>query len=107
MNSFCNTVFVIVMQIKLFVVVVVVVVVGVVDKCLKTKTRMIMLNTLVLALFQFTGLVDAETGDEFLTQLECFKDVWNTIEKEHLLHSQSSKFHDYISNKVTLVNPQT
>ena len=57
----------------------------------KNKDKDDHVNTLGLALFQFTGLVDAGTGDEFLTQLECFKDVWNTIEKEHLLHSQSSR----------------
>ena len=71
----------------------------------KNKDKDDHVNTLVLAFSQFTGLVNAVTEEEFLTQLECFKDVWNTREKEHLPPSQSPKFHVYISNKVTLVNP--
>ena len=50
-----------------------------------------------------TGLVDAETEEEFLAQLESFKDVWNAREKQHLSASQSPKFHDYISNKVMIM----
>ena len=69
----------------------------------KNKIKDDHVNTLVLAFFQFTGLVNAETEEEFLTKLECFKDVWNTREKEHLPHSQSPKFHDYTSNKVSLL----
>ncbi|KAJ7385939.1 hypothetical protein OS493_012267 [Desmophyllum pertusum] len=49
------------------------------------------------------GLLDAETEEEFLAQLESFKDVWNTREKQHLPASQSPKFHDYISNKASTI----
>ena len=46
------------------------------------------------------GLLDAETDEEFLAQLESFKDVWNQREKEHLPAGKSPQFHGYISSKV-------
>ena len=51
-------------------------------------------------LVPLTGLLDAETDEEFLTQLESFKYVWNQREKEHLSAGKSPQFHGYISSKV-------
>lgn len=46
------------------------------------------------------GLLDAETDEEFLAQLESFKDVWNQREKEQLPAGKLPQFHGYISSKV-------
>lgn len=54
--------------------------------------------------FHLVGLVDAETDEEFIAQLESFKEVWNRREKENLPPAKAPKFHDYISDKVTF-NP--
>ena len=51
--------------------------------------------------FHLVGLVDAETDEEFIAQLESFKEVWNRRERENLPPAKAPKFHDYISEKVT------
>ena len=53
---------------------------------------MLLKNECLICFFNLVGLVDAETDEEFIAQLESFKEVWDTRERENLPPTNVSKF---------------
>ena len=62
---------------------------------------MLLKNESLIFFFYLVGLVDTETDEEFIVQLESLKEVWDTRERESLPSTKASRFLDYISEKVT------